>query len=377
MRFRFVQVLLLLGVVAGACAGVARALDFDEEDPAPPHPEIGLVYHYEIGTHAGCLPHKLSLGPGALPPGLQLSQLNDHTGLVSGMATQTGTFTVWIYLVDCAGTSAQTPFTFDVWARRYAIATESLRAASVGTPYSFSLETSGIPSNTIWEVSAGSLPAGLSLSKEGTISGTPTAAGKTTFTIKATGNAKDFTGTRIDTREFTLNVASLAATLSRATGEVGVRFTSALVGSGGQGPYTWSGPTGLPAGLSVGGDGNISGVPSRAGAYTVTAHVVDAAGAAKDVQVKLVIRPRLAIVAKSLRVAVAGTSYRAKIAVRGGASGLRWSLAKGVLPAGLKLGATTGTISGVPRSSGTFRISIRVRDSLGAVSTKTLVLSVR
>jgi hypothetical protein len=90
MRFRFVQLLLLLGVVAGAYAGVARALDFDEEDPTPPHPEIGLVYHYEIGTHAGCLPHRLSLGPGQLPPGLQLSQLNDHTGLVSGIATEPG-----------------------------------------------------------------------------------------------------------------------------------------------------------------------------------------------------------------------------------------------------------------------------------------------
>ena len=33
MRFRFVQILVLLGVMAGAYAGVARALDFDDEDP--------------------------------------------------------------------------------------------------------------------------------------------------------------------------------------------------------------------------------------------------------------------------------------------------------------------------------------------------------
>jgi hypothetical protein len=377
MRFRFVQVLLLVGVVAGAYAGVARALDFDDEDPTPPHPEIGLVYHYEIGTHAGCLPHRLSLGQGQLPAGLQLTQLNDHTGLVSGVATESGVFSVWIYLKDCANKSAETLFTFDVWARRYAIATQSLKAASVGTPYSFSLETSGIPSNTIWEVSAGSLPAGLSLSKEGTISGTPTAAGQSTATLKATGNAKDFTGTRIDTRQFTLNVVSLAATASRATGEVGVRFNSALAGSGGQAPYTWSAASGLPAGVSVGGDGTLTGVPSKPGSYTVIAHVVDAAGAGANVKVRLVIRPRLTIVAKGLRAAVAGSSYRAEIAVRGGASGLRWSLVGGALPVGLELGSTTGTIAGVPRSSGTFRISVRVRDSLGAVSTKTLVLSVR
>jgi hypothetical protein len=377
MRFRFVQILLVLGVVAGAYAGVARALDFDEEDPVPPHPEIGLIYNFQIGTHAGCLPHRLVLGPGALPPGLKLSQLNDHTGLVSGMATQTGTYSVWIYLLDCANQSAETLFTFDVWPRRYAIATESVPPAATGAPYSFSFATSGIPSNTIWEVSAGALPAGLSLSKEGTISGTPTATGTTTFTIKATGFAKDFSGTRFDTRDFTLNVASLAATAARATGEVGVSFNSGLVGSGGQAPYTWSGATGLPAGLSVGSDGKLTGVPSAAGAYTVTAHVADSAGAAKDVQVRLVIRPRLSIVSKALRVAVRGKAYRAKIAVRGGGSGLRWSLAKGVLPAGTKLGSTTGTIAGVPRSSGTFRISVRVRDSLGGVSIKKLALLVR
>jgi hypothetical protein len=377
MRFRFVQMLLLLGVLAGAYAGTARALDFDDEDPTPPRAEIGLVYHYEIGTHAGCLPHHLVLGPGALPPGLALSQLNDHTGLVSGMATQPGTYTVWIYLIDCAGTSAQTLFTFDVWPRRYSITTTSVNAASVGSPYSFSFETSGIPSNTIWSVSAGTLPAGLSLSKEGTISGTPTTTGKSTFTITATGFAKDFSGTRIDAHDFTLNVASLAATVSRPTGEVGVRFTSSLVGSGGQAPYTWSAASGLPPGLSVAGDGALSGVPSSAGAFTVTAHVVDSAGAAKDVQARLVIRPRLAIAAKGLPAAVAGKAYRAKVTVRGGASGVRWSLTKGALPAGLKLGSTTGTISGVPRSSGTFRVSVRVRDSLGAVSTKTLVLLVR
>jgi hypothetical protein len=377
MRFRFVQLLLLLGVVAGAYAGVARALDFDEEDPTPPHPEIGLVYHYEIGTHAGCLPHRLSLGPGQLPPGLQLSQLNDHTGLVSGIATEPGVFSVWIYLTDCSTKSAETLFTFDVWARRYSIATQALKAASVGAPYSFSLETSGIPSNTIWEVSAGSLPAGLSLSKEGTISGTPTAAGQSALTIKATGNAKDFTGTRIDTHQFTLNVVSLSARASQTLGEVGIRFNSKLVGSGGQAPYTWSAAGGLPSGVSVGGDGTFTGVPNRAGSYTVTAHVADAAGAGRDVQARLVIRPRLAIAAKGLPAAAAGKSYRAKIAVRGGVSGMRWSVVRGVLPVGLKLGSGTGTIAGVPRNLGRFRISVRVRDSLGAGSTKALVLNVR
>jgi hypothetical protein len=42
----------------------------------------------------------------------------------------------------------------------------------------------------------------------------------------------------------------------------------------------------------------------------------------------------------------------------------------------LKLASRTGTITGVPRSAGTFRVKVRVRDSLGAVSAKTLLLRI-
>jgi large repetitive protein len=376
MRFRFLQVLLLVLLTASAFAGVARALDFDDEDPEPQHPEIGLVYRYEIGTHAGCLPHHLVILSGQLPPGLSLTQLNDHTGLVSGMATEAGTFSVWLAVRDCDNRSAETLFTFDVWERRFSIATGSLAPAALGSPYSATLATSGIASNTTWAVTSGSLPAGLTLSQEGAISGTPTAVGSSTFTVQATGNAKDFTGTRIDSKQYTLNVTALAASLSQSTAEAGVSFRTTLVATGGQAPYTWS-ATGAPAGLTVGSDGSVSGVPRTAGTFTLTAHVVDANGASKDVAVRLVVRPRLAIVAKALPSAVAGHTYGAKVAVRGGVAGLRWNIAAGSLPAGLKLGASTGRITGLPVRAGTFRITLRVRDALGAVSKKTLSLRVR
>jgi hypothetical protein len=96
---------------------------------------------------------------------------------------------------------------------------------------------------------------------------------------------------------------------------------------------------------------------------------------AKDTQVGLIVRQRLAITATSLPAASAGHVYRAKIASKGGVEGKRW--ASSALPRGLKLGATTGTITGTPASAGTFRVTVRVRDALGAVSSKTLVLRVR
>jgi hypothetical protein len=254
MRFRLVRTVLLLALLAGAFTGVARALDFDEEDPEPPVAEVGLVYHYEIGTHAGCLPHRLILGPGELPPGLKLTQLNDHTGLVSGVATDPGIFSAWIYLKDCDNRSAESLFRFEVWVRRWGITTTSLTPATAGSPYTFTFEGKGVPSEVTWQITSGALPAGLTLSKEGIISGTPTAAGSATFTVKASAEATDpaSEGTRIDSREYTLNVLGpLAGSLSRRVAEVGVPVRSAFVATGGQGPYTWSAKGATPAGLSI------------------------------------------------------------------------------------------------------------------------------
>jgi hypothetical protein len=144
------------------------------------------------------------------------------------------------------------------------------------------------------------------------------------------------------------------------------------VASGGQSPYTWS-ATSLPAGVTVSSDGSLSGVPPKSGAYTLTLHVVDANGAAKDVSVRLVVRARLAIATKKLRAAAKGHAYRVRVAVRGGVGPLAWSAS---LPRGLKL-SKAGRITGVPSRTGTFRVKVRVRDSLGATSTKTLLLAVR
>jgi large repetitive protein len=375
MNFGFLRVLTLMVCLAGAFAGVARALDFDDEDPVPPHSEVGMVYSYVIGSHAGCLPHHLEVLSGELPPGLSIRSIALDKSVVEGVATEAGTFSAWIALKDCENKSAETLFTFDVWARRWGITTTSLKAAAVGSPYSATLEGAGLPSDVTWEVTAGSLPPGLTLSTAGVISGTATAVGSSTFTVKATAKEKNFGPTRIDSKQFTLNAVSLAASASRKVAEVGVRFSSALAGSGGQSPYTWS-ATEAPAGLAVDSNGTISGVPTRAGSYTVTLHLVDANGSEGNVQVRLDVRSRLVIAAKALPAATAGHAYRAKVSFRGGVPALRWTIARSSLPAGLRLAAGTGTIAGVPRSAGTFRVTLRVRDSLGAVSTKTLLLRV-
>jgi hypothetical protein len=374
MRLRFFQLLLLALVAAAAFAGVARALDFDDEDPEPPHGEVGMIYSYEIGTHAGCLPHRLEVASGQLPPGTELRRIDLDTHVLEGIPTQSGVFSAWIHLRDCDNRSAETLFRFEIWDRRWGIATQSLQPAAAGAPYSATLAGAGPESDTTWEITAGSLPAGLALSPSGTISGTPTAVGSSTFTVKATAKEKNFGPTRVDSKEYTLQVVSLAASLSRSVAEAGVRFNTTLVASGGTAPYTWT-VTGAPAGLGVSASGLVSGVPRRAGSYTLNARFTDAAGLVGNSQVRLVVRARLAIVATALPSGAVGRAYGAKIAMRGGVAGFRWSATS--LPAGLRIGASTGRITGVPARAGIFRVTVRVRDALGAVSKKTLRLTIR
>lgn len=78
------------------------------------------------------------------------------------------------------------------------ITTGSLPSMSVGAPVSQALAASGTTPIT-WSVASGSLPAGVTLSSSGVLSGTPTTAGSYNATIRATNGAgqndKAFSGT--------------------------------------------------------------------------------------------------------------------------------------------------------------------------------------
>ena len=76
----------------------------------------------------------------------------------------------------------------------------------VGSPYSQSLAATGGTAPYTWSVASGQLPSGLALASDGTISGTPTTAGTTTFTVRVTGSD---TGTA--TKEVTVAIIAPAA----------------------------------------------------------------------------------------------------------------------------------------------------------------------
>jgi|GEM_PF-4693182 len=78
-----------------------------------------------------------------------------------------------------------------------------LPPATLGTVYNKTLATANVPGTVTWSVTAGSLPAGLTLNSTGLISGTPITAGTTNFVITATN------GTTSLNKIFTLTVSPM------------------------------------------------------------------------------------------------------------------------------------------------------------------------
>ncbi|HUY09271.1 MAG TPA: G1 family glutamic endopeptidase [Candidatus Dormibacteraeota bacterium] len=69
------------------------------------------------------------------------------------------------------------------------ITTDTLPTATVGSAYSTAMSAYGGTPPYFWTISVGALPAGLSLSTGGVISGTPTAASTFTFTVQVTDSS--------------------------------------------------------------------------------------------------------------------------------------------------------------------------------------------
>ncbi|NJD10603.1 MAG: hypothetical protein FIB01_09280, partial [Gemmatimonadetes bacterium] len=79
--------------------------------------------------------------------------------------------------------------------------------ATAGTAYSKQLTATGGLGTFTWTVSSGTLPAGLTLTSGGLLSGTPTAAGTGSFTVQASS------GGQSDTQDLTLTVDAAAGSV--------------------------------------------------------------------------------------------------------------------------------------------------------------------
>lgn len=342
---------------------------------------VGGNYSVTFTATGGAAPYTWRVISGAVPVGLTLVS---GTGVLSGVPDRAGTFDFVIQVTDSANQVAERPFSIVIQSGSsggLSITTSSLSNATVNVFYTQMLAASGGTTPYTWSMVSGSNPPapGLALNTSGVLSGTPTAAGTYTFSVRVTDAANQSA-----TRSFTQTVNSVSTTLSIQTpslppAQAGVAYNQTLTATGGSGAgYIWTIISGLPpAGLQLFPNGVISGTPTAGVSATFTVQVMDSVGATASRQftISFGASGAISIVTVTLPNAIVGVPYNAALAASGGTLPYSWTLAAGSLPTGITLTAS-GVISGIAGIAGTFPFTVRVQDALGGSATQQLSITI-
>ena len=300
-----------------------------------------------------------------VPAGLQLSA----AGLLSGIPTAPGSFTFTVTVTSGTQTkSAQVTLLVNP---APLITTAALNPGDQSLAYSQQLASSGGTAPITWSAVQASLPAGLSLSATGLLSGNP-AAGSYSPSITIT----DANGA-IATKVYSLPIGTKPGVnpTSIAIGEQGAPYRQPLTATGGTGSLTFTPVT--VDGVVLNSAGLFSGIPTAAGNFPFTATVTDSLGASSGRSLTLNVDTTLVLAAATLPAGAQNFVYPSQqLSVAGGALPYgSLTVTAGALPTGLSLSAT-GLISGTPTAIGLFPFTVSVTDSLGITAQQNYSITV-
>jgi hypothetical protein len=332
---------------------------------------VGVTYTQTLTAGGGSGGYVWTLSGGSLPGGLSLSQ----SGVITGTPTGFGLSNFTVTATDSGGRSTSKALAINIDPAPLTVATSSLAPGTVGVAYSQTLTASGGTGGNTWKITAGALPAGLTLGSGGDITGTPTASGTANFTATVTDGAGH---TAPKALSIAIDPAALTVTTNGLPpGTVGVAYSQTLAASGGTGGNTWTVTAGaLPAGLTLGSGGDITGNPTAAGTANFTATVTDSGGHTAPKALSITINPAtLTVTTTTLPAGTVGTPYSQTLTASGGTGGNTWTITAGALPAGLTLGSG-GDITGTPTTAGTANFTATVTDNGGHTAPKALSITI-
>ena len=307
-------------------------------------------------NNAGGVPTSWTITAGVIPSGLSI---NPTTGEITGTPTTVtpSTVTLTIEATNSAGTTSTT---VDINVQDEAPSSISYP----GSPYTFTKNspasgatptyTAGTP--TSWAITAGSMPAGLSVdSSTGEITGTPTTVtpSTVTLTIEAT-NSAGTTSTTVDINVQDEAPASISYPGSPYTFTKNSPASGATPNNAGGVPTSWTITAGvIPSGLSVDpSTGEITGTPTTVTPSTVTI-TIKASNPAGDDSTTVDINVQDEAPAS---ISYPGSPYTfTKNSPASGATPTytagtptSWAITAGSMPAGLSVDSSTGEITGTP-----------------------------
>ncbi|MBU9199945.1 putative Ig domain-containing protein [Burkholderia multivorans] len=342
----------------------------------PPQAILGQAYSYDLSSllsvtgDTGFKPSDVnwSVVSSTLPAGLSLTA----DGHIAGTPTASGTGTITAQ-ASYRGVNGQQTYQVVTLAINVALATGTPPQAIVGQAYNYNLTplltVSGDAAYTgtgvTWNVISSSLPSGLSLTSDGRIAGTPTAAGSGSVTVQASYRGVNGQQTY---QVMTLNIGVSLAAGSPPQAIVGQTYSYALaplLSVSGDSSYSGTGVTwsvvssSLPSGLYLTSDGHIAGTPTAAGTGTITAQASYRGVNGQQTYQVVTLNIVVSLASATLPVGVtnngyAGYDFKSVLSVTGDASytpsAATWSVVSGALPAGLSL-SSTGVLSGTPTTA--------------------------
>jgi putative Ig domain-containing protein len=241
--------------------------------PSLPDGTVNQPYSTSVSGSGGVPPYTWSVTP-PLPANLGF---DTTTGAITGTpiteGTSSHTFTLHDSLSPPQTVQSSLTLTINPTVAALSITTTTLPGGTVGLAYSEGLQATGGTGILVWS-SGGSLPANLTLSPAGIISGTPTNTGTSNFTVMVTD------GSQSDSQNLSIDVSAALkiTTTSLPDATVDHSYSPTLERSGGVAPFTWSVTPALPAGLNLDtSTGKISGIPEAGteGTYSLTFTVQD------------------------------------------------------------------------------------------------------
>ena len=208
----------------------------------------GTAYSSGVTAIGGSGNYSYAVLSGSLPNGLSL---NTSNGSITSTPTAPGAFNFTVQATDnTTPNTGSRAYTINIGSNILTLTPTTLPNGTNGTAYSQTISATGATGSASFALTSGTLPAGLSISSGGVISGTPSGSGASTFTIQGT-DAVGNSGSQI----YTVNIGTSILTVNPTTLPAGTRnmaYSQAMSATGGPYTFTISGgslPTGLTATL--------------------------------------------------------------------------------------------------------------------------------